>query len=424
MTETTRTADPTVRELPIAAGGELELKLGANRLRIRTTEGDRVVVRGRTEHDLERDLEITSGQDWVRVTDGPAGSLRLGPLTVRNGGRTPDLDIEVPRNVRISARTLSGSIEAIGIAAPSRWQSASGSIRIGADAGPLTIETMSGAAYVDAHGPLALTTRTVSGTVKIHARRLTALDVATTSGDITVDGVLDAGAVHTLTSVSGDVRLATGSEVTLSLQSVAGDIRAAMPHRSDGARGRRTVVVGSGRVKVEVRTMSGGVELKPGEPDTGPAGAGGGATAPRPTFWADFGRDWAESAKDWAESWKDWGREWGESWAAGRAWSSGRPEPVDAPAPPTPSTPPAAPAPPAPSPTSAPESSQAADDARARSEADGASETDTAPVPVPTPADVEAARLEVLRALERGELDVEAAADRLATLEVLAHEAP
>ncbi len=425
MTENTRTADPGARALPLAAGGELELKLGSNRLRIRTTDGNQVVIRGRTDHDLERDVEITSGTGWIRVTDGPAGSFRVGPITVRNGGHTPDLDIEVPRNVRISGRTISGDIEAVGIASPSRWQSASGTVRIGAESGPVTIETMSGDAVVDARGTLAVTARTVSGSVRIRAPRVSVLDVATTSGDVTVDAALDEHASHTITSVSGDVRLITGSEVTVDLQSVAGDIRASMPHRVDGARGRRTVVVGSGRVRVLVRTMSGDVRLKPGVPDVAPTAGETLGEAPRGTFWADFGRDWAESAKDWAS--------WGTSWAAGRTWGSPadpRPGAAPAPAPPTlPTTPTPTPTPPLPAPAAAAPATRAGTDpvvdptlasAAAPSSGPSSDPDDTAPVPDLTYVDIETARLEILRSLERGELNVEAAADRLAALDGVA----
>jgi len=437
MTDT-RTHDASVRTLPLAAGGDLELKLGSNRLRIRTTDGDHVVIRGRTDHDLERDVEITTGEGWIRVTDGPAGSFRVGPITVRSGGHTPDLDVEVPRNVRISARTLSGDIEAVGIAGPSRWQSASGDVRLGVDGGPVVIETMSGDALIDAHGPLAVTARTVSGTVKVRAPRITVLDTATTSGDVTIDAVLDAASTHSITSVSGDVRLFTGSEVTVELQSVTGDIKASLPHRADGARGRRTIVVGSGRVKVGVKTMSGDVKIKPGAQDTAPNGIGGDAGAPKASFWAEFSRDWAESAKDWAS--------WGTSLATGKAWGSTwaasqpepptppvAPDPPSPPAAPVPPPPPAAPEPPFPAPAASDAPVEPAQPRTATSDAPvepaqpiSATEPtldDTAPVPLTTHADLEAARLEVLRALERGDVDVATAADRLAALETVpAHE--
>ena len=443
MTETQSTSDPTVRELPLEAGGDLDLRLGANRLGIRVTDSPHVVIRGRTDHDLERDVEITSGAGWVRVTDGPAGSLRVGPLTVRSGGHTPDLAIDVPRGVRINARTLSGDIDAVGVAGPSRWQSASGRIRLGAESGPLTIETMSGDVLVEAGAPLAVTARTVSGSVRVRAPRLSSTDVATTSGDVTLDAALDGGAAHSITSVSGDLLLVTGSPVTVDLQSVTGDIRASLPHRSDGARGRRTVTVGSGAVRVDVKTMSGDVRLTPGAPDDAPATASGspdgrGARPERTSFWAEFGRDWAEFGRDWAEWARDWARDWaawGASWSAGRGstspdsaepgparWSPAGAEPAGAAGP-----------------GRAPTDRAGAPDARGEDQGEtGQSRPaaagpatdlpaaaaqpgldDTAPVPTPGDADLDAARLEVLRSLERGDLDVQSASDRLADLERL-----
>lgn len=361
MTDTRAQADPMVRELPIAAGGELELRLGANRLRVRTTDGDRVVIRGRTERDLERDVEITSGQGWVRVTDGPAGTLRLGPLSVRTGGQAPDLDVEVPRNVRISARTLSGDIEAVGVAGRSRWQSASGDVRVAAEGGDVAVDTVSGDVLIESRGPLGVAARTVSGSVRIRAPRLLNFDAATTSGNVHVDGGFEPGGHHSAASVSGDVRIATGSDVSLELQSVTGDIRATVPHVAGGARGRRTAVVGSGVVRIAVKTMSGDVLLAPG-PHVGDG---------QPTAAGTDG--WPEPSTPKAPV--SWG-------------------PAVAPAP--------EPAGPVPSGASA---------------AAPASLDETAPVPAATHAELEAARLEVLRALERGELDVEAAAERLSAIE-------
>ena len=419
MTEIHGAADRTARELPLAAGGELELRLSSNRLRLRTTAGDRVVIRGRTDHDLERDVEITSGDGWVRVADGPAGSFRMGPITVRNGGHAPDLDVEVPRNVRISARTLSGDIEAVGIVGPSRWQSASGDVRIGSEGGAVTIETMSGDALVDARAPLALTCRTVSGSVKVHAPAVQSLDVATTSGDVTIEAPLEEGGTHSVVSVSGDVRLITSSEVTVELQTITGDIKASMPHRAEGGRSRRTVVVGSGRVRVGVKTMSGDVRIRQGSADPADLGSQpGGGDMPgsdarvRGSFWADFGRDWAESAKDWAQ--------WGASWAAGKAWASPSTAPASTSADSAPAA--SAPAANAPAPTAEAPVEAAVDPApvEAPGPATAASLDDTAPVPEAGPADLEAARLSILRQLERGELDVETAAGRLAALDGIA----
>ncbi len=392
----TPTGLPSTRDLPLAPGGDLDLRLGASRLRLRVVDGDRVVIRGHTDHDLERDVEIASGEGWVRVTDGPAGSLRVGPLTLRGAGRAPDLDVDVPRGVRISARTLSGDIEAVGVAGASRWQSASGDIRIGAEGGPVTAESVSGRVLVDARGAVAVTARTVSGAVSVRAPMILALDAATTSGDILVDGLLDAAAAHSVSTVSGDTRLVTGSEVRVEFQSVAGDIRAAMPHRSDGTRGRRTVIVGGGTVRIAVRTMSGDARLQPAVADPVPAAAEPTPTGPAPAAaaWADVGHEWADLARDLADTAKGWASR-GASWASGAtsSWAAQAGAPAAPAVPWAPGSPavPGAPAAPAQAASPVPESSVAADP--------------------------DASRLEILRALERGEVTVAEAADRLAALE-------
>ncbi len=349
MTDTTRT-DPSARILPIAPGGEVEFRLSTNDLRIRAVDGDQVVIRSRGNDDLERHLEIQTGADYIRVLDGPAGSWRLGPITMRTG-HNPDLEVDVPRNVRVAGRTISGDITAVGLGASSRWITATGDLRLGVEAGPVVVETMSGDVRIESGAALDVTARTVSGDVRVRAPRILAMDAATTSGDIEIDAAFAEHGRHTLTSVSGDVRLVTGSEIRVESSSVAGDVRAAMPHRSEGSRGRRVVTVGAGRVLVSVKTMSGEVSLRPGTPDAvAPTGR---SPMPEPTPKA-------------ARSEVRWGPTVAGVPVTGE---SSAPEPEAGP-------------------------------------------------------DNEAERLEVLRALERGELDVDTAWARLAALEDAAFAAP
>ena len=382
MTDMLRPADPTVRDLPLAPGGEVELRLTSSRLRIRAVDGDRVVIRSRSGRELDRELEIQAGPDFVRVIDGPPGALRIGPLTVRAGGHAPDLDVDVPRTARIAARTLSGDVDAVGIGGPSRWSSASGDLVLSLEGGPVAVETVSGDAAVTASVPVGVTARTVSGDVRIRAPRLLTLDAATTSGDIVVEAALAEGGHHAIASVSGDVRLTTGSEVRIDAQSISGDLRASMPHRSEGGRGRRTVIVGSGRVQVTVRTMSGDVNLRPGAPDQAiPMPAPAPAAPPAaPTAPATPSAPPAVVA------------------AATAAAPSGSDDP-------------AAPMPGATA-TADPVGSAPADEPMPAEALD-----DTSVVAPPARDDVEAARLAILRALESGELDVDAASERLAMLE-------
>jgi hypothetical protein len=118
MTDTTGT-DRAVREIPLGSDGEVELLLTSNELRLRGTDGDRVVVRARDGRALDDDLTIESGNGLVRIRDGGTAELRIGPLRMR-ARPSVDLDVDLPRTARVSVRTLSGDVEAQGIGGPSR----------------------------------------------------------------------------------------------------------------------------------------------------------------------------------------------------------------------------------------------------------------------------------------------------------------
>jgi hypothetical protein len=362
MTDTASSTDRSVRILPIEPGGEVEFRLSTHDLRIRAVDGDKVVIRARHgDDDLERHLEFQTGPGYIRVIDGPAGTWRLGPIAMRTG-HNPDLEVDVPRNVRLAVRTISGDVTAVGLGASSRWMTASGDLRLGVEAGPVVVETVSGDVRIESGAELDVTARTVSGDVRVRAPRVTAVDAATTTGDIEIDAAMAEHGRHALTSVSGDVRLVTGSEVRVESSSVAGELRAAMSHKAEGSRGKRVVIVGSGRVLVSVKTMSGDVSVRPGAPDA--AAPTGRTPMPEPTPRS-------------ARSEVRWG-------------------PAESPTPGVPEAPAPAPAPampPAPALPAAPEASAA------------------------LAADPETERLEVLRALERGELDVDAAWARLVSLD-------
>lgn len=375
MTDTT-SSDAAIREVPLGPDGEVEIFLTSNELRLRGTDGDRVVVRARDGGDLDREIGIEAGPATVRIRDEGAERLRIGPLTIGTG-RSPDLDVDVPRTARISVRTLSGDVVALGIGAASRWATASGDLRIQLDAGPVSVESMSGDVTIDASVAVELAARSVSGRLQVRAPRLLRLDASTTSGDVNVDADLPDGEASTISSVSGDVRLSTRSDVRIDAKTVAGDVRASVPHRAEGGRGHRTLIVGDGRARVSIRTMSGDVLLR--------GRSNGGDDAGLPPGPAEV------------------------------PGSPATPEPPVAPTAPQPPLAPVAPGAPEPPPPVEPPVLVAEAGAAlnlVRPEAQGAVLGDAGMTDRR-----EAARLEVLRALERGELDVEAASRQLEALE-------
>jgi hypothetical protein len=349
-----------IGEVPLEAGGTVELLLSSSDLRIRGTDIDRVILRTRNGRPVDGELTVETEPGRVRIRDAES-SARLGPLHLgRRGGI--DLDVDVPRTAVIVCRMLSGDVVADGIGGASRWNSASGDIRIAVDAGPVAIETMSGDAVMQASMPLAVNVRTVSGDVRVRAPRLETMTMTTTSGDIAIAAGLAPGARHVVSSVSGDVSLETDSPVRVETHSLTGDVKADGPHRTEGGRGNRTVIVGDGSAVLAVSTTSGDVRIR-----------------------SALGRDPARQTTS--------------------------PEPPAAPEPPTdPGLPVVPDVPVIPElPVVVAEAEAAPNLVRDVPPAPGGDE--------PAADRREAERLEVLRALERGELDVETASRRLEILD-------
>lgn len=330
----------------------------------------------------EVEILLTSSAVRVRPTDGDAVILRShgdddldddfaidarpGRVEVRDvqsgfrlgslrirTGRPPDLDIEVPRSATVAMRTVSGDIESSGLAGAVRLATTSGDLRVQADGGSVAAESMSGDVGIVATAAIAIRARTVSGDLTLRGPRFGALVAATTSGDIRVVGQLAERGDYALSSVSGDVELTTASPVRVDVQSVTGDVVSSGTRRAEGGRGHRTLIVGAGSIGVAIRTTSGDVRLH------GVASLDAVPVAPEPPE---------------------------------------APEPAQAPEPPEP---PVAPV------RNVAEAEAAPNLVRATADGGGTGSTDRR----------EEARLEILRALERGDLDIESASHRLEILE-------
>ncbi len=304
MTDIARALD--VREIPIEVGGTVEVLLSSSDLRIRGTDADQVVLRTRNGRPIDDEVTIETEPGRVRIRDGE-GSFRLGPVHLRLRG-VSGLDIDVPRSIAIVCRTLSGDVVAEGIGGASRWNSASGDITVAVDAGPVAIDTMSGDATVRASVPLGLTVRTVSGDVRVRAPRLEGSAITTTSGDVHLVAALAAGARHTVSNVSGDVDIETDSSVRVETHSITGDVKVEGPHRTEGGRGSRTVIVGDGAAVLAVSTTSGDVRVwslvaEAGAPAPKAVIAEAGAPAPKAVI-AEAGRLRPRPSRRWRPSYR------------------------------------------------------------------------------------------------------------------------
>ncbi len=352
------------RELLLGPNGEVEIKVSASDLRLSGVDGDRVTIRVPGGREIDSGIAIDQLPGRVRIRDAERG-YRLGPIRIWTH-QPPAIEIDVPRDARVTLQTLSGAVVATGIAGESRWATASGDLRLDLDGGPIGVESMSGDVTLRASIATRVVAHAVSGDLRLWAPRFEDLVASTTSGDVSVVAALGSGADHRLTSVSGDVELVTPSPVRVRTETITGDVRGSGKVVGEGGRGHRNLVVGDGSVRVTIRTTSGDIGLR-----TEAAAASGG--------------------------------------------SPGRSDSPDTTGEPgSPATEPGSPAEPG-SQTLAPAHAAAPEPPTFIAEAEAAPNLVRREA---TAADhLEAARLEILRALERGELDVEAASRRLETLE-------
>jgi DUF4097 and DUF4098 domain-containing protein YvlB len=204
-------------------------------------------------------VDATKGRLEVVEQDG--GLRGLGSVFNQLlGGHHVDLtDVEMaaPPGCRLVVRAVSGDVQATGFRASQQYESVSGDLRLVGGGGELEIDSVSGDVSVRAAEPAAMKVNTVSGDLSAEAPRFDRIKVNAVSGDVSVDGALGANEPHTMETVSGDVRLASNSGMTVSVRGLASDIHSSLPHRLEGSADRRRIIVGDGAAAVTFNSMSG-----------------------------------------------------------------------------------------------------------------------------------------------------------------------
>jgi hypothetical protein len=161
---------------------------------------------------------------------------------------------------------MSGRVEAVALVGDQRYRTVSGDIRLWSLGGMVDAGSVAGSISLDRGGDVRLRANTVSGSIKVRARRLYGTSLSTTSGSIAVVGALDASGDHRAESISGNVDLTPLSGVTAELRAISGSITSSIPHRLEGGRGSWRSIVGDGAARLRVNTTSGGLRLLPIRP--------------------------------------------------------------------------------------------------------------------------------------------------------------
>jgi Putative adhesin len=276
-------------ELDLAAGTPLSLTVSNSNGEIRVFTGDRptAVVRStkrgsRSGRALEESFTridqfgntivvAVENVHWSNIGDLGRSIVDLvkGERPLVGFGETAiDVEIELPREIAEQATNKSrlnsanGDIEVEGLGGKVELNTASGDIRIGKGVLELTAHTASGqVTATDVDG--RITVRSASGDIHVHRGRLQRLNVNTASGDVEVEAAIGGTETSSLHSVSGDVDLKlTAPAATLTLSTVSGDANIKPPFEKEGRGKWRLGSAGASGPTLSVKTVSGDLEVE------------------------------------------------------------------------------------------------------------------------------------------------------------------
>jgi hypothetical protein len=174
-----------------------------------------------------------------------------------------DFEITVPRETAVHAQTVSGDLDLHGTRGPARMESVSGDVNIEDMQGPMRIKSVSGDVQcTDYVG--SVEGSSVSGDVDIRGR-VHSCELHSVSGDISIDLEPEVGGRESrLKTISGDVEVGLlNSSCVCDYHTASGDLDCEVPARiMREGRKDRTVIIGDGRSRLSVKTVSGDLTIK------------------------------------------------------------------------------------------------------------------------------------------------------------------
>lgn len=261
----------------IGTAGRISVKTITGTLRVRGIEGEEARltvtyrIRATDQAAAERALEtgrviVDRGPGSLEV-ETPERRLSTGLAWLFGGARVgADVTVDVPWGTKVRYETMSGSIEAMALVGDQKYRTVSGDIRMWSLGGLVDAGTISGSITLDNGGDVRVRANTISGGIKVRARRFYGMILSSTSGSIRVIGALDPSGDHRTESISGGVELTPLSGVTAELRAVSGSIVSDVEHRLEGGRGYWRSVVGDGAASFKANSTSGSLRIRAPRP--------------------------------------------------------------------------------------------------------------------------------------------------------------
>jgi hypothetical protein len=269
----------------IGTNGRISVKTISGTLQVRGIDGEEARlsvtyrIRAADQAAAERALEtgrvlVDRGPGSLEV-ETPERRLSTGLAWLFGGARvSADVAIDVPWGTRVRYETMSGSIEAAALVGDQKYRTVSGDIRLWSLGGLVEAGSISGSIALDNGGDVRIRANTVSGRIKVRARRFYTTALSSTSGSIAIVGELDPSGDHRAESISGSVDLTPLNGVTAEFRAISGSISSNVEHRMTGGRGYWRSIVGDGAAVFRVNSTSGGLhilEARPGDQIVSPA---------------------------------------------------------------------------------------------------------------------------------------------------------
>lgn len=243
-----RYTDPTEIQHKIGPTGQLTINNVSGEIELRANDTDEVtvVVRSESGHAQWLPLTVRKGDGSLTIDVEKRGSFALfGTSFGSHDGM--EFEVSVPRKAWVMVNAVSADIRSRFLAGDQSYKTVSGDIELDPDGGKLRVQTVSGDVKVSAAEPCELSVSTTSGDLNVQGAVIERFDAKTVSGDIQFDAGLGIGLVHTIETVSGDISLESYTGVTV-------EVRTAMDMRRGG---NVTKVAGDGAAQVRFRTLSG-----------------------------------------------------------------------------------------------------------------------------------------------------------------------
>lgn len=245
--------DPTEIRHVIGATGTFSLHNVSGDISLRGADTEEVIVTARSSHGREDSLPLV-----VRRGEGSLSieleqqAFSFFSHAMFRGHFGVDFEVTLPRAARVEINAVSSDIEGRGLIGDQEYRTVSGDVSLESAGGRMALTTVSGDISLEADQPIEPRLATTSGDVELAAPEVRGLQVRTVSGDAEVRAAFDAGAVHTVETVSGDASISAMSGVTV-------DVRRGLDLSGNGSRQR---VVGDGSARLRFRSLSGDLDLE------------------------------------------------------------------------------------------------------------------------------------------------------------------